>query len=261
MSELAGAAAQLRKSKAVFFDWDGCLSNGGRLLPGARALLQALGGRAFILSNNSTSQPRDMVRILAGQQVRFEAERIFLAGHQTLCRQAITAMDKNIHLVASPDMTAFATALGIGLSGEPHAVVLLRDTSFTFDKLEAAANALRGCGKLVVANPDLTHPGPDGTVAPETGALQAAITACVAGIKIDVEVIGKPGPFLFEAALARAGVAPQEAVMLGDNPTTDGLGAEAAGVPFVRIEPGGAVDMASLAARLLTLPIRSGAIR
>ncbi|USQ95285.1 HAD-IIA family hydrolase [Caulobacter sp. RL271] len=260
MMDLGDGAARLARSRAVLFDWDGCLSNGGRLLPGARELLQALGARAFILSNNSTSQPRDLVRLLADQHVRFDIDRVFLAGHQTLCRQAITAMGQSIHLVASPAMTAFAAAMGIGLSGEPRTVVLLRDTSFTFDKLEAAANALRRCGKLVVANPDLTHPGVDGAVVPETGALQAAIAACLDGAPVDIEVIGKPGPFLFETALARAGVAPHEAVMLGDNPTTDGLGARAVGVPFIQIEPGGAVDMAGLAARLLDPPIRSGTV-
>jgi pyridoxal phosphatase len=47
--------------------------------------------------------------------------------------------------------------------------------------------------------------------------------------------LGKPAPDLLRLALARAGVAPGDAVYLGDTPETDGEAARAAGVPFVRI--------------------------
>jgi ribonucleotide monophosphatase NagD (HAD superfamily) len=255
MPDLHACAARIAQAKAVLFDWDGCLSNGGALLPGARALLGSLGSRAYILSNNSTSQPRDLVQVLAEQRVPFDADRVLLAGHQTLCRQAIAAMGRGVHLVASEPMTAFAAALGIRLTGEAERVVLLRDVTFTFEKLEAAANAARRCGKLVLANPDLTHPGVGGAVVPETGALYAAIAACLGDVEITVEVIGKPGPFLFETALSRARVSPDEAIMLGDNPSTDGLGAQSAGVAFIQIEPGGAIDMAALAPLLSPRPL------
>lgn len=248
MSDVDLAAKQIAAAKAVLFDWDGCLSTGGALLPGARDLLRTLGPRAFILSNNSTDLPSDLKAMLAAERVSFDSERILLAGHQTLCRQAVAAIGRPIHLVANAAMTAFAVSLGIRLTGgAPAAVVILRDTAFSFDKLEAAANAALQCRHVVLANPDRTHPGIDGAVVPETGAIAAAILACLDGAEITPEVVGKPSPFLFHEALARAGVKPAEAVMLGDNPLTDGAGARAVGIPFVLIQPGGAVDMAGLA--------------
>jgi 4-nitrophenyl phosphatase len=107
---------------------------------------------------------------------------------------------------------------------EPDIVVLMRDARFTYAKLERAANAVRNGAKLVVANGDRTHPGPAGRLVPETGALLAALLAC-AGEQAQVEVVGKPGPLLFERACRSLGISPQQAVMIGDNPETDGEGA------------------------------------
>lgn len=248
MLDLREAAARIAEAKAVLLDWDGCLATGGALLPGARDLLQLVGARAYILSNNSTDQPGDFQGFLAAEGVPFDAERIFLAGHETLRSLAASDRDRRIHLVASPAMTTFASSLGVKTTrSSPDAVVILRDTNFTFDKLEAAANAARRCRRVMLANPDLTHPGRNGAVVPETGSLWAAIKACLGPARIKLEVIGKPGPLLFQQALTRAGIGPEAAVMLGDNPLTDGLGARAAAIPFMRIGPDEGVSMARLA--------------
>lgn len=253
MADLDALADQVADADAVLLDWDGCLARGGRLLPGARALLLALGSRAWILSNNSTDVPQGLQRLLEGEQVRLPAERILLAGHHTLCRQAVQCHGRPVHLVANPRMREFAANLGLlHAEADVEAVVLLRDTTFTFAKLAAASTAARACGRIVLANPDLTHPGPDGTLAPETGALHAAIRACLGGSPVEVEIIGKPSPAMFDAVLAQAGVEPAYAVMIGDNPTTDGAGATAAGLGFVQVDPDGVVSMAALAPRITT---------
>lgn len=44
---------------------------------------------------------------------------------------------------------------------------------------------------------------------------------------------GKPDPSIFEHALAKVGYAPEDVLMVGDNPMTDILGAERAGIPSV----------------------------
>ena len=50
--------------------------------------------------------------------------------------------------------------------------------------------------------------------------------------------IGKPDPRIFEAALTELGVAPQNAVMVGDSPTRDVAGAHAAGLRVIWIDRG-----------------------
>jgi len=50
--------------------------------------------------------------------------------------------------------------------------------------------------------------------------------------------IGKPDPGIFEAALTELGVAPQNAVMVGDSPSRDVAGAHAAGLRVIWIDRG-----------------------
>ena len=80
---------------------------------------------------------------------------------------------------------------------------------------------------------------------PETGALLAAVLECLPGLAF--EVVGKPEPGLFRVALERLGVGSGEAVLIGDNPDTDGAGAKAAGVDFIQIGDGAEARFRDLA--------------
>ncbi|MEO7468392.1 MAG: HAD family hydrolase [Sphingobium limneticum] len=264
MIDAQEAARLITSADAVLFDWDGCLAVSGALLPGAREILSALADRSYILSNNSTDHPRDLAGLLEYFDVVLPLENVLLAGHQTLLREASRHGGRAINIVAAPQMVALAAELGLmpvhftdSDVGEVETLVIMRDTSFTFRKLTAAVNAARACKRIVVSNPDLTHPGGDGSVQPETGALLAAIQSCLGNRSPVIEVIGKPNPFLFLAALDKAGVAPGDAVMIGDNPTTDGAGARACGMPFVQVHPEGPLSMAVLAEAVFTILART----
>jgi ribonucleotide monophosphatase NagD (HAD superfamily) len=52
------------------------------------------------------------------------------------------------------------------------------------------------------------------------------------------EVIGKPEPAMFTSILEGAGVAPDEALVIGDNPDSDIVGAHRAGIPSVLVLTG-----------------------
>jgi 4-nitrophenyl phosphatase len=133
-------------------------------------------------------------------------------------------------------MKAFGRGKGLNIvREEADLVVLLRDTRFTYAKLERAANSLREGARLIVANPDLTHPGLKDRLVPETGALLAALMACAGSRHVEMEIIGKPSPRLFEKACQALRVPAPEAVMIGDNPDTDIAGAERAGLRSVLI--------------------------
>lgn len=222
--------AMLRAAKAVLLDWDGCIAIGDRLLPAAGQLISAHADRVVIVSNNSTLLPSDLEGILASQGVNFPSERIFLAGSEA-ARIVASGDDAGVLMLAAPRLRQFARELGVRLvRHDPQVVLLMRDVTFTYAKLEQAANALRAGARLVVANADLTHPGPVDRLVPETGALLAALLACLGDVPVQRELVGKPARPLFERALTFLGVAPQDAVMVGDNPATDGEGAIGAGI-------------------------------
>lgn len=213
-------------------DWDGCIAVNNRVIIGASRVIGRHAGRVAIISNNSSHLPEDFSQILADSGLSVPAERIFTAGVETI-RTIAERGAPRVLMFAAPKMRRFARDLGVTLvRDQPDIVVLMRDPRFTYAKLERAANAVSNGAKLLVANGDRTHPGPAGRLVPETGALLAALLAC-AGEQGEVEVIGKPGPLLFERACRSLGISPQQAVMIGDNPETDGEGARRIGMPSI----------------------------
>ena len=220
----------LSAAKGILLDWDGCVAIGNRVLPSAKRLIMQYPDRVAIVSNNSTHLPTDLAATLARHEVTFPPDRIFLAGVEAM-RDVAQSGAKQVMLFSAPKIRDLAGALGLRLARDnPDVLVLMRDARFTYAKLERAANALRQGARLVVANADRTHPGPGNRVVPETGALLAALLACTGDAEIEPRVIGKPGPLLFERACRHLGVDPEQAVMIGDNPETDGEGALRLGI-------------------------------
>ena len=114
----------------------------------------------------------------------------------------------------------------------------MRDTRFSYSRLERAANALKKGARLIVANPDLTHPGAEGRIKPETGALLSALGACVNLDAVEMEIVGKPKPGLYLKACRALDLSPTDVVMMGDNPATDLAGAEALGMQSLLVRAG-----------------------
>jgi 4-nitrophenyl phosphatase len=239
-------AAPLATARAILLDWDGCAAIDNRPLPITLEFLRAYGERVAIVSNNSTLLPGDIVEVLATAGVQFPAERVLLAGCEAIATAAQSRGARAL-VLASLRMRALAHRSGLNLVKKgADLVVLLRDTRFSYAKLDRAAEALRRGARLIVANPDKTHPAADGAVVPETGALLAAIAACVDLDRVDVEIIGKPSGRLFQRACQVLGATPDKAVMIGDNPLTDVAGATAAGMASILVAPGSSVTLREL---------------
>ena len=238
-SHIAPSACPRRafeRAVAIFLDWDGCVMIGNRLIPAARTLLERHADRIVILSNNSTHLAADFSRTLQRADIALPPERIILAGVEAV-RLAGEAKGARTLLLGSARLEGYARQTGLTLVRDaPDQILLTRDTRFTYAKLCRSIDALRGGAELIVANGDLTHPGPDGRIVPETGALLAALRACVPDTAL--RLVGKPGPSLFARACEVAGVPPHEAIMIGDNPATDGLGAIDYGIFPILIGPG-----------------------
>lgn len=239
--------AALMSAKAILLDWDGCASIANHPLPMTIDFLKLYGDRVVIVSNNSTLLPSDIAEALTKAGARFPTDRILLAGCEALIAAAESGSDVRALVLGSSRMKAFAKKLGLNLVQENiELVVLLRDTRFSYAKLDRAVQALRLGARLIVANPDKTHPGADGALVPETGALLAAMGACVDLAAIEMAVIGKPSARLFEKACRSLQASPGQAVMIGDNPLTDIAGAQAVGMESILVAPGSALTLRDL---------------
>ncbi|PTQ08862.1 HAD family hydrolase [Sphingomonas oleivorans] len=235
----------IAQADGILIDWDGCIALANRPQAKALAFLARHRERIAIVSNNSTHLPEDFARIMARAGVPIPPERIILAGMEAI-RHAATLGGRAM-LLASQRLRAEALSLGLTLSrGETDLVVLLRDTRFTYAKLERATNALRNGARLILANDDLNHPGPHGRIVPETGALLAALEAAVRPAEIATDRIGKPAATLFCRAFDALAVDPRRSVMIGDNPDTDIAGAAALGMDAVLVGPRSGIGLGDL---------------
>ncbi|MDP2085714.1 MAG: HAD hydrolase-like protein [Gemmobacter sp.] len=219
---------------AVLADLDGCLIAGNRVLPQVPALIETCGSRLWIVSNNSTDTAAGLSQRLAGMGLDHPADRIVLAGEETLRAVASERPGARVALFATPALQALAQHLGlVAVNDRADVAVLARDTGFCFADLARLADIVGRGTPLWLTNPDPSHPDTDGRPVPETGALFAALLAMLPDVA--PRCIGKPAPDLIRKALARAAVLPGAAVYIGDTPQTDGGAARAAGVEFVQI--------------------------
>lgn len=223
--------------KGYLIDLDGTLISGRTVLPHARELLGAVAGRYVLVSNNAEHTPVQLSRMLLSIGLNIADDRIILAGASAIDRIAETSRGASLMLIGSRALQIYAKRKGLRLvTVRPDIVLVTRDRSFSYLKLAAAAKALTDGAAFYVAAPDLSHPGLHGEPVPETGALAAAILAC-AGPR-DYTVIGKPEKILFEKACQKLCIDFCDAIMIGDNPQTDGLGAQRLGMRFHHVQHG-----------------------
>ncbi|SEP64072.1 Haloacid Dehalogenase Superfamily Class (subfamily) IIA/haloacid dehalogenase superfamily, subfamily IA, variant 1 with third motif having Dx(3-4)D or Dx(3-4)E [Devosia sp. YR412] len=228
--------------RGFLIDLDGTLASGLHLLPGARDLLAATADRFAIVSNDSEHTPDQLARRFREWRLPLPPERIVLAGVTALEAAAERYPGSRLVLLGSPALRRMARNMGFELvERNAQVVIVARDRQFTYAKLAMAARAVRDGADVLVAAPDLSHPGADGYLVPEAGALAAALFA-VTG-PVPHRVIGKPQPELFRHACRSIGIAPEHCVVIGDNPRTDGAGASGLGVPFWQVVPGKLPDL------------------
>jgi HAD superfamily hydrolase (TIGR01450 family) len=227
--------------RALLVDWDGAVMVSKQFHDGALPFLQRHADRIAIVSNNSTCLPEEFSAMLARRGVCIPPRRIVLAGVEAI-GIAASRNPRRAMVLGSRKMMEHALKRGLAVARtEPDAIVLLRDTQFSYRRLERAANGLRSGASLIVANQDATHPSRDDNVAPETGALLAALLACAQGVAVKKEIIGKPGPHLYWRALEALDARIEDAVMIGDNPDTDIAGARALGMEAILVDAQGGI--------------------
>lgn len=220
--------------QAVLCDLDGCLISGGRVLPGAHELVAGCGERLWIVSNNSADTSETLSIRLKDIGLAIPAERILLAGEETIRHLARDNAGARVAVHAEAPLRDLAQRLGLEPCDDaPDIVVVGRDSRFGLHLLKTISDQIFDGAELWVTNLDTTHPGPDGLPVPETGALLAAVRACCG--PVPAHCIGKPATDLVELALRRSGATAEAAVFIGDNAATDGEAALAAGVEFIHI--------------------------
>lgn len=227
--------------QALIVDMDGVLWREDQPigdLPGIFASLEDMGLQITLATNNATRSIAQYQEKLEGFGVRLDADQIvnsalavvhylqrehpdggnvYIVGEKGL---AETLQQGGFRVVdASPEELSSASAQDF------IAVVAAMDRQVTYAKLTAATRLIRSGVPFIGTNPDRTFPTPQGLV-PGAGAILAAIEAAT---DTKPEIIGKPSPEMYEVALERMGVEPQEALVVGDRLETDIQGGQQLG--------------------------------
>ena len=240
--------------RLVIFDLDGVVYRGRQPVQGASALTTAI-RRADVLvrfaTNNSMATRATYVDRLSEMGIETEIEEIVTSTSATIDHlRAHLPEVRTLLAVGAQGMldelrgagfeaTAAADAAGIGYDGGPlpvayDAVIAGLDRDFDYRRLAVATSALRAGARFIATNADLLYPTHAGFV-PGAGSMIAALRAASG---VEPLVIGKPQPGIFRAILERAGVAPAEALAIGDNPDSDVVAAHRTGIGSILVLTG-----------------------
>jgi len=218
--------------QAVLIDLAGVLHIDDQAIPGAVEALQRLraSGLPLRFLTNTTRSPRR--RIVASlQQMGFAIAPEEVQTAVLATRHLVQQRGLHPHYLVHPDI-----AEEIGSShAEPDAVVLGdAGEHFTYAALNTAFRLLMQGLPLIVMARNRYFKEKDG--------LTLDMGAYVAGLEyssgIQAEVVGKPAAPFFLSALEELGVAPENAVLIGDDLADDIGGAQAVGIAGLLVRTG-----------------------
>ena len=225
---------------AILLDIDGVLHVSGEAVPGAPEAVQALrdkGHRLRFVTNNTTRARGALADELQAIGFDLESEDItttplaagkLLQGMRVFALTMSSIRDDLAGYVELVDDGADAVLLGGADESEE-----TRDV-FSYDRLNRAYAELREGARLVCLHKNKwwqTNRGP----LLDSGAFVAGLEYAAG---VEAEVVGKPTPAYFQAALAEVGATPAEAVMVGDDVEADIGGAKAIGMRGVLVRTG-----------------------
>lgn len=218
--------------KAVLIDLAGVLHNGDQAIPGAVDALLALrnSGLPLRFLTNTTRSPRQ--RIVASlRQMGFAVEPDEIQTAVLATRSLVEQRNLHPHYLVHPDIR-----YEIGRShADPDAVVLGdAGQEFSYDALNRVFRLLmEGMPFIVMARNRYFR---------ERDGLSLDMGAFVTGLEYSsgrpAEVVGKPALPFFRSALDDLGIAPGQAVLIGDDLADDIGGAQAAGIAGILVRTG-----------------------
>lgn len=229
---MAVAGDDKRAIRGIISDLDGVLYRGDQPIVESVEAFKAWHARgvpyAFV-TNNATKSAAQFAAKLERMGVPTTAAQVFNAVSATASlMQQRWPKGTRVFAIGEAPLFEAIEASGFTLAGDDAEVVVLGfDYALSYDKLRTAVRAALNGASVVMTNPDLLTPADDG-FEPCVGVLAAAVTAAVpSAVPI---VVGKPEPFMVEAALAHVGTDKSETIMIGDQVATDVIAGQRAGV-------------------------------
>jgi 4-nitrophenyl phosphatase len=240
-------------SLLLLVDLDGVVYRGADPVPGVAAVLAdraARGDDVVYVTNNSMHYRTDYQTRLAAMGAPVTPDTVvssarataaYLKEHDPGIRRVLVLgagglerelRDEDYDVVGAGTAATRVSQEGIdgyAAAGQPDAVVVGLDPNLTYVRLAVAADCIRAGAHFIATNRDPTYPTERG-LRPGAGSIVAAVESATGVVPVS---IGKPAPFLLEAAAHAVGREPAEAIMIGDGVGTDLAAARAVGARCV----------------------------
>jgi len=221
----------------VCCDLDGVIWRGEQIIDGAAggvAELRNAGLRVVFLTNNSSGRVRDYVARLAGAGIAARPDEVGSSAQAAvaLIASSLPAGARVLPCAGAGVVEALEAANFEVVERAPaDAVVVGWHSTFDFERLRLAADAVRSGARYIATNLDPTYPGAAGLL-PGAGSIAAAVSTASGRAP---EVAGKPHAPTVELVRSRFAT---RGVMVGDRPSTDGALAAALEWPFALVLSG-----------------------
>lgn len=238
----------LARVKAVFLDMDGTIYHGGTLYPTTMPFLDFLkrrGIRHAYCSNNSSYSKEEYVARLAKYGIESSRENFYTSVDFLIdTLRAEHPAWKRLYLLGVPAMKAEMEEAGYEIVDDaPEAVIVSFDKTLTYERLCRASWFLYNGVPGFSTHPDVFCPSDAPTRLVDCGAISRCVELASG---VTLRQLGKPDAGFLQRAAARFGVAPGDALMIGDRLATDIAAGVNAGTLTCRIVGPGA-DLSSVA--------------
>lgn len=239
----------LNNIRAILLDMDGVLYHGEKAIPQAVAFMSAIEHlpHAFI-TNNPVLPPQAIADRL--ERLGFKRpfhEQIITSAEATALWLSQQKPGFRYYAVGADGLHIALSQQGVEDSQNADFVVIGEGAGIDYDAISIGVNLILKQGaRLICTNPDHSvdafHQGKH-CVLPGGGALVAPFAIAA---EREPVFIGKPHALLYQIAMERLGVTPNECLMVGDRPDTDIAGAAELGMRTALVRTGRFLPGASL---------------
>ena len=207
----------------VFFDLDGTLYEGSKIIDGANMLVnyfRNIGKRVFFVTNNSTKTRKQIYERLVKIGIDAELEEVLTSGF-VAANYAREMNMKDIHIFGSVNLIHEFQNMGVSVNQDTDAENLLigYDPDMTYEDLTRAVRVALNAKHIIACNKERVYPGEQGLLFPGCGAMVAPVEWC-SGKKADL-VIGKPNTLMIDYIVNAYGLDCARILVIGDTYESD----------------------------------------
>lgn len=205
-------------------DLDGTVLLGNELIPDAKEVIKTLRNlnrRVIFISNNSTSSPASYAKKLTLLGIPTESVDVVNPSIVLIDFLNDNIPQGRLLVIGESELCDDLEANGFYITDSQSnvdAVIVSFDRSFSYQKLQAAFDAIRAGARFFATNNDMYRPIKNGGQ-PDAGAIIAAIEACT-GTPCEV-IVGKPSQHIISYVSSKVLNPSADCIIVGDRLETD----------------------------------------